>query len=323
MAFSSLERQLCKGARELRRTVGFRGGNVRGPVYWHEDERFWHLMDDSETDRFWCCYGAEDPTSTNSLNITVEINPPRESFNRRLRGAFVKEPGGQVFLAHSGGVGGGRKGIGRSAFLPFYGGKNRITVLWPDGGRSEMILVGALGSRSLRQQVGAFVHEVHRFKAQVDVGKAPTSSLSRTADDAFDPEFERRRGGYAPRSAVESACNGGLIVGCLREALERIGLTALKDRHRDLYVSDRSGRVKYLFAVSTGMTAADLYAGVGRLMIHGSRQADPPLQVLVLPRGVNPTVKPLLKRLGIRLVEYTWEGREPSFEGIMAFRGQG
>lgn len=92
--------------------------------------------------RYWCAYGTQDPTESKTLSITCEINPPRSGVNRRCGGLFVRDSRGRIYLAHSGKVGGGGTGVGKTAFTAWYGHGNWQDVEWPDGNTTRMIIIG-------------------------------------------------------------------------------------------------------------------------------------------------------------------------------------
>jgi hypothetical protein len=95
----------------------------------------------------------------------VEINPPHEGEDRRVAGMFVKDDAGRTYIAHSGKVGGGRKGIGQRAFREFF--KNHP---WPEiesrGGPRTVLILGPLDAPEFITQLSEFVHAVADFKSQ-------------------------------------------------------------------------------------------------------------------------------------------------------------
>lgn len=100
------------------------------------------------------------------LDITCEINSPIEGKNWLIAGAFARDDAGKRYYLHSGRVGGGRKGIGREAFLAEYTGTSE-PVMWPDGSQRPMIVLGALDDPGLVTQIAAFVHHVNKFKEAI------------------------------------------------------------------------------------------------------------------------------------------------------------
>jgi hypothetical protein len=107
-----------------------------------------------------------DPNSNSSVDITCEINPPKEGIDRRCGGIFLKDMASGFFLAHSGKVGGGRKGIGKASFLAVYSGSPE-TIQWPDGVTSEVVVVGKIDSKAFLDNLADYVRAVEAFKASV------------------------------------------------------------------------------------------------------------------------------------------------------------
>jgi hypothetical protein len=136
-------------------------------VYWHPQEGFWVLFDDKpERDRYWICYGSQDPAWHTGLTITVETNPPFRWTNRRTAGAFaVDAQTGHRHILHSGRVGGGRKGIGQKAYRQFDNETERCALRWPEKNLLiEMLLVGDIDESGTATRIGAFVRMVDKFK---------------------------------------------------------------------------------------------------------------------------------------------------------------
>ena len=143
----------------------YQGGSHRADLLWHADLRLWVLLEPSRIEnRYWCAFGIEDPNPVSMLSITCEINPPKEGIYRRCAGLFVKDERNNVFLAHSGKVGGGRAGIGKNAFLAHWGDDDLHSVAFPDGERHRYIVLGCISDGKLRNRLTDFVHSVARFK---------------------------------------------------------------------------------------------------------------------------------------------------------------
>jgi len=178
-AHEQLRAQLWAGAEVVRRNVGFQGYASDFDLAWRPNEGFWSLLldrppDESErSERYWCCFGSTIEPA-HSLNIACEINMPREGVNRHCAGAFLRDESGRIYLGHSGKIGGGRKGIGKAAFLEHRGSKNIVDVAWPNRGIGAMILIGEIGNAALLRRLGDFVCEVETFKSTA-VGRSWTS----------------------------------------------------------------------------------------------------------------------------------------------------
>jgi hypothetical protein len=313
IAVQKLKGRLTTGMASFRRTIGFPGGQVKGAtVFWRPADEIWvHFDANSGENRYWCCYGSQNPSVPGPLHIAVEINPPHRGFNRRMAGTFVREAGGRVFLAHSGRVGGGKKGIGKEAFLDFHPGPNWATVAWPDGRESQTILIGGLLDRHLPEQIATFVQHVVNFKTAVRRDALPKKVNS--SGTGFIPEFEGPRKSFRLSTTIEASCDHGTIVRWLKQGLEARGFAVFNDRQRDLFVPVSDQQMRALFEIKTSLAPQDIYGGVGQLMVHAAAQKKSAHCVLVLPRGVTKRVRDLLAKLDIDVIEYSWDHKRPRF----------
>jgi hypothetical protein len=145
--------------------VGWPGGNDTFTLYHHPAEGFWAVLEpDREVGRYWCALGTEDPIPSRMVGLVCEINSPFEGANRRVAGLFARDSSGTVYLAHSGRVGGGRRGIGKEAFRAFFTDGEVREVQWPSGTVTETLVVGRLDDDRLPASIARFVRTVEQFK---------------------------------------------------------------------------------------------------------------------------------------------------------------
>lgn len=168
-AFTTFRERFVRGADVFpRHGVGYQGGGQKCDVFWRDAEEIWGLFEPRVAKgRFWICFGIENPTSTFSLTITVETNPPLEGINRRCAGVFLRDDQGNVCIAHNGRVGGGRKGIGGRAFREYVHSGRWEDVNWPDGGISQFWVISRVDALDLPARIADFVREVVSFKEWV------------------------------------------------------------------------------------------------------------------------------------------------------------
>jgi hypothetical protein len=106
----------------------------------------------------------------------VEINPALTGYRRQVSGLFAKNARGEVFLLHTGKIGGGRKGVGKSAFGAAYEGK--WTDVATEGGEmTQAIEIGRIREKLFIDKLLKFVQEVNRFKASVTGTKDDEDTL--------------------------------------------------------------------------------------------------------------------------------------------------
>ena len=137
--------------------LGFRSGSRTRPTSWLPAANLWFAHDQLDT-RYWNAFGLGEPDPERPQSIVVQINPPYKGAGRRSAGAFLTDDTGRTYLAHTGKVGGGRKGIGKQEFLERYAGP-RVEA---DG--REYLLVADLKADSLVADIASFVRAVAEFK---------------------------------------------------------------------------------------------------------------------------------------------------------------
>ncbi len=311
---------LRRGCRTYRRSIGWQGGSGEYDVEWNPHNGFGFQANPSPYDGRWIIwFGNDDPVGARMLNIVCEVNPPDDGINRRCAGLFVSDTASAVYLTHSGKIGGGRKGIGKSAFLSHYRGA-RETVAWPDGNETEVIVIGRVDGDRLVAQVANFIHEVQRFKtAAAGGGESPKSAEQQSAPPAepqFNQEFSGQRRGYRVPSEIESRCDHGLIINALANALQAVGLAVANDQNRDLYVPSRNGRVQTLFEAKADITTSTIYQAIGQLLYHSATQTPSPTLVMVLPGTPDATTKRVLERLQIKVLTFDWQDQQPAFRNL-------
>jgi hypothetical protein len=151
------------GAVIMRLELGFHGGALEADVFWHPEYQIWAATQELDN-RYWCGFGLEPPGQL--MGIACEINIPYEGINRRVAGALGRTESQAVYLLHSGKVGGGKPGIGKSAFLAYYGRRPLAAVEWPDGQRTQAVPIGQLDDPQLLSKISDFVRLVLAFKAK-------------------------------------------------------------------------------------------------------------------------------------------------------------
>lgn len=325
-AYTRLVDQLTTGVEPIRKGLGWRSGWSEFDVYWHPAEKLWCVLEpEFAGTRYWCCFGPNEPSGPEDLSISCEINFAYESMNRRIAGAFLKDAEGRVYVAHSGKVGGGHKGVGKSAFLQYHDAPFRAAVAWPDASRSEMLILGLLDSDALVTNVAAFVSEVASFKDAVRNGTAASRELpslpGEDQDAALDEYFPESLLGTASfdrkTRTIEMRLAHGPVVHALRDAIEAEGLLAKKNHRIDLAAVRQSGELMTVFEVKTAVDWGSVYGAIGQLMYYGKTGLLAPERlVAVLPVGGPSDLASRLATLGIGLVRYRYEGSKPVFAGL-------
>src|SRR5438309_963349 len=94
-------------ARAVRLT--WRGGELRTTIHWARDDRFWWAFE-PRRERQALLLGHAPHAPSKREGITCEINLPRAGADRRVAGIIVADGSGALYLAHSGRIGGMRRG---------------------------------------------------------------------------------------------------------------------------------------------------------------------------------------------------------------------
>jgi hypothetical protein len=170
-AFAVFSSHVTEGGKQVQSVVGYQGGNEAVTLTWHADKKLWVLLEPERLiNRFWCAFGTDNPATASMVSIACEINPPRIGFNRRCAGLFISDSTGAVHLAHSGKVGGGRAGIGKTAFLSSRDKNDIVPVIFPDGQKFEYIVIGRIDDGEFLADLAKFVHAVAEFKQEAVIG---------------------------------------------------------------------------------------------------------------------------------------------------------
>ena len=306
---------LAKTGTAIEARVGYRGGLVDADVIWYRAVQMWSLLRTDQTEgRFWCCFGIDDPRKVASLDIAVEINPRHEGTDLMVGGAFAKDERGAVHLCHNGKMGGGRKGVGKSAFFRHYYGSGGLEKMLYNDRLVDVVDLGPITSPRLRRRVARFAHEVARIKevcAEEQVGGTGVSDMTKPAMPTFSPEFSGRRSAFSVRHRIEANADHGLVVDALKAAVKRVGHRSYNDRERDLFVLDKRHRMSVLFEVKTDVTTTSIYTAVGQLLLNGGAGSRAPKMVLVLPDKPKPKTAEVLKIIGIAVLDFEWRGNTP------------
>ncbi|HEL3242056.1 TPA: hypothetical protein UN036_001222 [Stenotrophomonas maltophilia] len=280
---STLEAQSDK---TVKRTIGYPGGHT--PDQWLSafgNQWFWS----GKTSK-------QDPSARRSLNwfgfysdeagvdITVEINTVPEGLNNRIGGFFARHSEtGVVYLFHSARVGGGRKGVGKEAFLAWSAHEPQH-VTTADGGSREGVLVGPVSGKGASRSILRYVQSVADFKRAVREGAID------------EPAFQNKLLKF--REVVEALKVWREEQGLLR------GRRLVKSVLVDLGVEKgRSNKLEEVYEVKTSIDRSCVYGGIGQLMVHGNGDCR---RVLVLPADgeLLADLSAALDALGIELVRY-------------------
>lgn len=294
-----LSEKLCKGERRKDR-VGFQGGNMEIDLYRFPRYGLWWGYERADN-RHWNAFGHTKDLrdASGSANIICEIN---FAFRHTwlVAGAFVEDEKGEIYMVHSGKIGGGRHGIGKSRFEERFRGE--WVGVEKNGESKQVTVVSPLYDDSLIENIAHFVSEVHRIKhADDDQG-------SDFINSAFRPEFEGRRKTYTTRDEITADVEHGKIVRSLYEKAKGMNIDAKNNQQTDLLLGGKSGIA--MVEVKTDTDPQKRYAAIGQLLYH-SGGTNVKYLVAIFP-SFDKRFRKVLEELDIAAV--TWHKEDGTYK---------
>lgn len=301
-------------ARVGRRNIGFPSGNVDETLYANGDGTLWAAFShasDAKVPRRWNAFGVYEE-KRHAQMITVEINVPTTSNSASVAGFFARDPAtGVTYLMHDGSVGGGRKGVGRGAFMS-WSDRELVEVERTEGGPRAGIVIGPVDDPDLAGRIWRFVSSVRAFKDAVKRGDLDGDEARRAIAewDEFRSESSgRRRGRRSGR--IDYVSYHGDVVEALRierEEKASKGERVLNSPLIDLMVKVGSEMTE-IYEVKTDCGRQPLYTAIGQLMAHSAGSIGEIVRMLVVPEGDLPVgLTHCFAELGITLRRFRLTG---------------
>jgi len=290
--------------------VGYQGGELCPRVWWLPLHGFWMATREFDT-RYWNAFGVVEPHDGARLSITCELNLGFDPTDRRIGGVAIEDDEGTAYIAHRGRVGGGRKGIGKQAFLSQYTGPLEIL-----NSGEVVAVISRLDSPELPDSLSRYIGSVARFKEAVRAGDTGSSPRKPFSFPCYAPEFVGGRRRYTISEEIDAQCQHGLVVDALYRRIDRAGFGPRNNQSMDLFLLPTDDTAGVLFEVKTRCDATSVYTGVGQLLLN-----TPPTgswaRILVLPVGVGVDLEERVRSLGITVLTYcvTSRASRVSFSG--------
>lgn len=271
----------------------------------------------SESECYWNAFGEYE--EKNNLLIAVEINVPVAANNRRIAGFFAYDDiTGATYIMHDGGIGGGRKGIGRDNFL-WWSRAQPTPVLDSAGKYRHGVIITATADKDIGTNVAKFIQSVADFKRTATSGELSTAAAQKAAKTYSDyfREFSGTKRGTRARE-FEYISRHGDIVHALSEwrksnqkasATERI----VKDAYIDLGVESGAGILTELYEVKTNGDRQSIYTAIGQVTVH-STSSPQAKRFIVLPHGskVAADIQSALSGQSIQVLHFKIKGKRVS-----------
>ena len=173
-------------------------------------------------------------------------------------------------LGYDGGVGGGQKGVGQTAFLAWSDSK-LVPVADSEGDVRLGVIVAPIDAKETASDIARFLQRTIEFKAAVRRGETNTAQ-ARAEQRRFRDYFEEFSGKKRRRriKEIEYISRHGDIVRALRKWRQRtLGASEkfVKDAYIDLGV--RSGdALRELYEVKSSCERQTLYTAIGQIVVH-------------------------------------------------------
>jgi len=270
------------------KNVGFPGGNDDVALFTKGNGHLWFggkTLEDATIPRYWNALGIYDDTRT-AQTPTVELNIPVHENSAKVSGFLARDPAsGTIYLMHTGKIGGGAKGVGKSAFLAWSRSPLVPVLDASDGTQRSGLLIGSLDHNSILGRLERFVKQVALFKEFVKQGHHEDPKFRKLVEELqnFSPEFSGWKAGFVGATLEYLSYHGDVIDELHRkrnksktpsEVIYNTGLI-------DLAVSD-GGVITEVYEAKTSTDRQVLYTAIGQLIVHSAEQGKA-RRFLVLP----------------------------------------
>lgn len=288
------------------RNIGYPGGNTDQIVYAVGEGELYVAFGrpdaNGATPRYWNAFG-EFRNRASSQEITVEINIAVDGNPGRVAGFFAKDGHGDIYLMHTGRVGGGRKGIGRSAFLTW----SMLKLIEVEDSRRGVrrgVVVARIGSGEIAGQIASFTSKVANFKRQVASGalEAPDFKARLDEFERYKPEFSGRKRGSRSDHFDYFTYHGDVVQALYNERAADCSAEehVYSNRLIDLYVR-KAGAVTEVYEVKACSGRQALYTAIGQLETHAAPYQAKKILVLPADEEIPDDVAAALLSLGITI----------------------
>ena len=167
MAFEALSSNWKAGAQHFSRDISWRPATQTCSVWWRQQDAVWAVLEaHPQQPHFYTFIGLD--ISRNPLNIDCQFDLCTSGFTRRQGGVFLRDADGNVYIGHTGFIGGGVHGVGRNAFIA-YARDRTVSIAWPDRKVTDGFAVSDVRSPMLAAALRDFADLKLQFKASVTV----------------------------------------------------------------------------------------------------------------------------------------------------------
>jgi len=306
-----------KLARELRRVlpsqgvrgIGFPGGNTSHEIFSAGEGRLYYAYSPPRANtgalRHWNSFGVFR-RDARMQSILVEINVPVAGSNGRVSGFFaVDEDTGDTYLMHDGGVGGGRKGIGRESFLRFVA--DPLFEVRGHNSSRTALKIANLADPGLAALIWRFAEKVGAYKEAAVAGALPPAPTG-LAVGPFKSEHHGRKSGTRSGEFDYETYHGMVVDSLYAERSKLFGKDKVgRNQLIDLFVMDGATRSE-VYEVKTSCDRTSLYTALGQLATHAPDERT--IRTLVVPHGeaIPDDCADALRRLRVAVRRFALSG---------------
>ena len=124
--------------------------------------------------------GTGDPRETRAPSPSVQLNLALAPGGARPRARFMRSRDGEIWLAHSGTLGGRQAGISRESFVAFVGGARTVAI---DDRSEQVLMLGCYAQPvQLVAAIAQLAHAAHAFRSALAAGlSAPARAAPRAS----------------------------------------------------------------------------------------------------------------------------------------------
>ncbi|WP_271729202.1 hypothetical protein [Aquimarina algiphila] len=304
--------------KKIRALTGHKGSSLEIDVYYSDKLDIWWInkfVEGKSGIRYWNAFGIGEPKPKRLAHIICEINYPKEGINRRVAANWIQDDN-DFLLAHSGKIGGGRKGVGKYGFIEHYNGVFEDVDV--EGLSKKITVIGNLKDPNLPYQIKNFVFEASRIK-DILVRNTTLKSSSDPLDKikhSFNEEFVGTKEYKNRKGKIATTANHGLIVNTLKGIISTNKLLVANDQQRDLYIYNKKAKIESVFEIKTSLKSQSIFTAVGQLYVNNIRLKPMPQLIYVIPEKPNLNLLKTLKKLNIKTLVFSWKDGKPIFKNL-------
>ncbi len=163
-------------------TVGVKSGNWNQQAYFLKNHGFWWTKwNNTDKKRIVNAFGLGEPNWNGGNNINFELSIPYSKPNFRSGGTLAVNSKGEIFLAHSGRMGGSRKGVSMDGFRKLFPRKDMWKTITDGEKTKDYILISKIDDKNFLSKLEYFISEYHKIKEKLIQDASSKSSKKKSS----------------------------------------------------------------------------------------------------------------------------------------------